>query len=469
MCFPEKKSNRRFNSAGTEKPGSPYENETDNYNQTHYQLFYNKKINSNWKFNTAVFATTGEGYYEQYKTDQAYATYRLPDQIINGNQVTSSEFIRQLWLYNIYYGTNFSFQFKKDKQEVIIGGSNSIYHGQHYGKLIWASNGVPKDHIWYDIGARKTEQHLFGKWLQQVGAVSIFGDVQIRNVHYHIDGFRNNPSVMVNNKWLFINPKAGIRYKKNGYSTYLSYALANKEPNRDDFEAGTSELPKHETLHDLEFGIDKAFDKVKVSATLYHMYYSNQLVLTGKINDVGAYTRTNIPKSYRSGIELETQIAILKWLSLNNNLALSQNKIRSFTEYVDDYDEGGQQVFNYKKTNLTFSPAVVYNAALSANVDQAFQINIITKYVSRQYLDNTSRKDRSLSPYLVQDLQFNYTLKRKGIKSVDIIFQVYNIWNNLYSPNGYTYSYVYGRELIRNNFYYPMAERNFLLGLNINL
>ncbi|MFN5422778.1 MAG: TonB-dependent receptor [bacterium] len=462
-------TNRRFNSAGTEKPGSPYENETDNYQQTHYQLFYNKKINSNWKFNTALFATTGEGHYEQYKSEQEYATYQLADQTINGNQVSTSDFIRQLWLDNLYYGTNFSFQLKKEKKEVILGGGNSVYDGGHFGKIIWASNGAPKDHRWYDFDAKKIEQHLFGKWIQKVGLVSLFGDVQIRNVHYKIGGFRNNPGVRIDNKWLFINPKAGLRYNKNGYNAYISYAMANKEPNRDDFEAGTTEIPKHETLHDIEIGIDKTFDQIKLSATLYHMYYRNQLVLTGKINDVGAYTRTNIPNSYRSGIELEAQIAILKWLTFNNNLALSQNKIRSISEYVDDYDDGGQQVFNYDRTNLAFSPALVYNAALSAKVSSAFQINLLTKYVSRQYLDNTSRKDRSLAAYFVQDLQFNYTFTPKGIKSIDVILQVYNIWNKLYAPNGYTYSYFYGRDLIRNNFYYPMAERNVMFGVNINL
>ena len=462
------KNNRRFNSAGTEKPGMPYENEIDNYLQTHYQLFYNKKINNNWNFNTAVFATTGEGYYEQYKSEQEYATYRLPDQEVNGSQVSTSDFIRQLWLDNIYYGTNFSFQLKDNTKEIILGGGSSVYDGKHFGKIIWASYGAPKDHKWYDFDAKKTEQHLFGKWMQKIGLLSLFGDVQLRNVSYAIDGFRNNPGVTVDQHWLFINPKVGLKYCKDGYNAYLSYAIANKEPNRDDFEAGTTELPKHETLHDIELGIEKSFENIKVSAALYHMYYRNQLVLTGKINDVGAYTRTNIPNSYRSGIELEAQLTLLKWLTFNNNLALSQNKIRSFTEYIDDYDEGEQKTFNYDKTNLAFSPSAVYNAVLTAQINQSLQVNLTTKYVSRQYLDNTSRKERSLDAYLVQDLQFNYSLKPKGLKSIDLMFHAYNIWNKLYAPNGYTYSYYYGRELIRNNFYYPMAERNFMIGVNIN-
>jgi|688.fasta_scaffold54905_6 iron complex outermembrane receptor protein len=462
-------NNRKFNSAGSEKPGDPYENETDNYQQTHYQLFYNKNINSSWKFNAALFATKGDGYYEQYKAEEEYQQYGLSEPVINGEEISSSDFIRQLWLDNIYYGTNFSFQLKEAKKEIILGGGNSIYEGQHVGKIIWASHGAPKDFRWYDLDARKSEQYVFGKWLQQAGSISIFGDLQMRTVHYAIGGFRNTPNVSINKNWMFINPKAGVRFTKNGYNAYLSYALANKEPNRDDFEAGSAEMPRHETLHDIEAGIEKKLRGAKLSATFYHMNYKNQLVLTGKINDVGAYTRTNIPTSSRTGIELEAEIKLAKWLTLNNNIALSSNKIRKFTEYVDDYDEGKQQATNYDRTNLAFSPAVVYNAILSAKPVKQLEVNLTTKYVSRQYLDNSSRKDRSLDAYLIQDLQFNYTFLPKGMKSIDLMVQINNIWSKLYAPNGYTYSYIYDSELVKNNYYFPMAERNFMVGLNINL
>ncbi len=464
-------NNRKFNSAGTEKPGDPYENETDNYQQTHYQLFYNKNINSSWKFNAALFATKGDGYYEQYKAEEEYEKYGLAKPLVNGEEITTSDFIRQLWLDNIYYGSNFSFQLKEAKKEILLGGGNSIYEGNHFGKIIWASHGAPKDFKWYNLDARKTEQHIFGKWLQQVGSVSIFGDLQMRSVQYSIGGFRNTPNVLINKKWIFINPKTGIRYVKNGYSSYLSYALANKEPNRDDFEAGSSETPKHETLHDIEAGIEKKYRGIQLSATFYHMYYKNQLVLTGKINDVGAYTRTNIPTSSRTGIELEAEIKLAKWLTLSNNIALSSNKIRKFTEYVDNYDdnEGKQLATNYERTNLAFSPAMVYNATLSAKPVKQLEVNLTTKYVGRQYLDNSSRKDRSLDAYAIQDLQFNYTFLPKGMKSIELMTQINNIWSKLYAPNGYTYSYIYGSELVKNNYYYPMAERNFMIGLNINL
>ncbi len=461
-------TDRRFNSAGTDKPGTPYDNETDNYSQTHYQLFYNKKFNSKWSFNGALFATTGNGYYEQYKADQKYSSYGLKNPQVNGIAITKTDLIRQLWLDNIYFGTNFSFQMKDENREIILGGGNSQYNGKHFGKIIWAQTGISKDHRWYDLDAKKTEQHAFGKWMEKIGKFHLFGDLQLRNVNYSIEGFRYNPTLAVDQHWLFINPKTGVRYTDGGYSSFISYAMANKEPNRDDFEAGATNMPKHETMHDFEAGIEKTFKRLKVSATLYHMRYKNQLVLTGKINDVGAYTRTNIPSSYRTGFELETVLSIFDWLEFNNNIALSENKLKNHKEYYDDYDAGGQKSSSYEKSNIAFSPSVVENATLTFKLPKNIEARLISKYVGRQYLDNTSRKDRSLAPYHVQDLVFNCTINPKKMKSIELILQLNNIWNKLYAPNGYTYSYKYGGELVKNNYYYPMAERNLMVGLNMN-
>lgn len=461
-------TDRRYNSAGTDKKGLPYDNETDNYTQTHYQLFYNKKFNSKWSFNGAVFATAGNGYYEQYKAGQKYSNYGLSNPVVNGVAITKTDLVRQLWLDNLYYGTNFSFQMKDENREIIVGGGNSQYDGNHVGKIIWAQNSIAKEHRWYDLDAKKTEQHVFGKWMEKIGKFHFFGDIQMRNVDYTIEGFRYNPTLAVNQHWLFINPKAGLRYTHDGYSSFISYAMANKEPNRDDFEAGSTNMPKHETLHDFEAGIEKTNNKLKVAATLYHMRYRNQLVLTGKINDVGAYTRTNIPSSYRTGLELETVWSIFDWLEFNNNVALSSNKVKNHKEYYDDYDAGDQKSSTYAKSNIAFSPSVVENATLSIRLPKNIEARIISKYVSRQYLDNTSRKDRSLDPYFVQDLMFNYTINPKKMKSIELILQVNNIWDKCYAPNGYTYSYKYGGELIKNNYYYPMAERNLMFGLNLN-
>jgi iron complex outermembrane receptor protein len=251
-------------------------------------------------------------------------------------------------------------------------------------------------------------------------------------------------------------------------SAYLSYAKATKEPNRDDFEAGANEIPRPETLHDFEAGIEKKAGKLTLAGTFYFMDYVNQLVLMGKVNDVGAYTRTNIPNSFRTGIELELNLAATKWMQISNNLALSRNKIRNFTDYIDDYASGNQMATQYENTDIAFSPSLVNNTTVSLDILKNLEVNWNTKYVGRQYLDNTSRKNRSLDPFLVQDIAFNWTIPMKNLKSLELIGQINNIWNTLYAPNGYTYSYFYGRTESINNFYYPMAERNFMVGLNIH-
>jgi iron complex outermembrane receptor protein len=191
--------------------------------------------------------------------------------------------------------------------------------------------------------------------------------------------------------------------------------------------------------------------------------------LTGKINDVGAYTRTNIPISYRAGIEIESNFIISEKLQFLNNIALSTNKVRNFTEFYDDYDAGGQKTNFYNSSNIAFSPAIVENATLSYKPFDQTEIRLNSKYVSRQYLDNTSRKDRSIAPFFAQDILINHIFKTKSISSIELLFQVNNIWNKLYAPNGYTFSYLFNNQMSINNYYYPMAERNIMVGLNINL
>ena len=461
--------NPRYNEAGQRSVGDPYDNETDNYWQTHYQLFYNKKINSRWNFNSSLYTTTGRGYYEQYKEAQNYSDYGLTPPVINGFINNETDLVRQLWLDNIFYGLNLSTQYKQLNRELTFGANTSMYDGNHFGKIIWSDILIPKEHKWYDLNAHKNEQSIYGKWMEKRGDFQFFGDAQIRNVQYDLNGFRTNPALFINQQWTFFNPKTGIRYSKNNLSTYISYAKATKEPNRDDFEAGKSEIPKSEKLDDFEAGIQKTEKKYRIGITLYYMNYRDQLVLTGKINDVGAYTRTNIPKSFRRGIELEGNYVFYKWLQFSNNLALSQNKIKSFTEYYDDYDNGGQKTNHFSSTNIALSPTVVHHSTLTATISKNTDVKWITKYVSRQYLDNTSREDRSLDPYFINDIQLNKSFVTKSANTISIIFQVNNLLNTLYTPNGYTYSYQYGGQVVNNNYYYPMAKRNWMLALNISL
>jgi iron complex outermembrane receptor protein len=222
-------------------------------------------------------------------------------------------------------------------------------------------------------------------------------------------------------------------------------------------------------LNDIELGLQKNGKVFRYGVTVYYMDYKDQLILTGKINDVGAYTRTNIPKSYRAGIEIEGVYSFMPWLQLSSNLSLSQNKIKAFTEYYDDYDNGGQKQNIYNQSDIAFSPALVNNNILSTSLTKNTELRWISKYVSRQYLDNTSRKDRSLDPYFINDLHLSHQFQTKQVKNISITFQLNNLFDVNYSPNGYTYSYLYGGELIKNNYYYPMAGRNWMLALNITL
>ena len=466
------KINRRYNAAGTEKPGEPYANETDNYTQTHYQLFYNHKFSNYLKGNIAVFLTRGKGYYEQYKAAASLASYGLPDYNDGTNIITSTDLIRRLWLDNNLYGTVLSLQYQKNKTSIIAGGGWNNYDGKHFGEIISAKvqAAVPHDYRWYNLTAYKADLSAYAKWTQRIAANwQTFVDMQVRHIDYKINGFRDNPTLKVKNNYTFFNPKAGITFTKKNTQAYFSYAHASKEPNRDDFEAGTSTAPKAEELHDLEAGVEQKNDRYSWGVNLYYMLYKNQLVLTGKINDVGAYTRTNIPGSYRAGIELQGSYKASSWFNLSGNIAFSENKIKNFTEYLDDYDNGGQQTNFYKKTDISFSPAVVGNASMNFIPIKNAEINLVSKYVSRQYLDNTSQRSRSLHDYFTEDIRISYEFHGKNFKSIQLFTQVNNLSSTKYEPNGYTFSYVSGGSLTTENYYFPMATINFMAGLNIKL
>ncbi len=467
-----KSGNRTINYAGMEKPGTPYDNETDNYTQTHYQLFFTQQLNKEISFNTALFLTRGKGYYEQYKANKKFVDYGLSNLIIGSTTITRSDFIRQLWLDNYYYGNIFSLQYKKNNTQLIVGGAYAKYDGEHYGKLVWSSNGgLPEpNYKWYDHEAAKKDFNIYTKWQQNFSTHwNLFADVQYRSVGYTIDGFRDNRGLTIDNNYNFFNPKAGINYNNKGWNAYLSYGVAAKEPNRDDFEAGNTQQPKPERLQDVELGIEKKLLNCNWSATLYYMNYKNQLILTGQINDVGAYTRTNIPKSYRMGVELQGGIKFNSWMNASANLALSKNKVKNFTEYIDDYDNGGQKTTVYNLPDIPFSPSVVGGASINILPFKNAELSLLSKYVSKQYLDNTESDSRSLNSFYVQDVRAIYTIKKKWLKEVNIIAQVNNIFGKKYEPNGYTYSYFVGGETVTENFYFPMAGTNFMIGLNVRL
>jgi iron complex outermembrane recepter protein len=463
-------TNRTYNPAGTEKPGTPYDNQTDNYQQDHYQLFFNHGINNSWSFNTAFFLVNGKGYYEQYRAQNKFSSYGLPNVTIGTTTITKTDLVRQLWLDNSFYGQIASLQYRKAGTQFTFGGGWNTYEGLHFGRVIWAQMGIPKDHEWYRLPALKKDANVYAKWQQKLtGHLELFADAQFRHVNYEMNGFRDNPTLIIERDFNFFNPKAGLSYSKNGWHAYASYALGQKEPNREDFEAGTVNQPKAEKLHDMEAGVEGKASGFSFAANFYYMIYKDQLVLTGKINDVGAYTRENVPDSWRRGVELQVSKPFTSWLNIAGNIAFSENKIKGFTEFVDDYDHGGQLEVHHANKDIAFSPAVVGGLTVNIIPAKIATLSLLSKYVSRQYLDNTGNATRALQPYFLQDARLNLSIPNKLFSNVNIIGQVNNVFNKMYEPNGYTFSYFYLNQTTTENYYFPMAGRNYMIGLNVRL
>jgi iron complex outermembrane receptor protein len=458
-------TNRTYNPAGMEKSDAPYKNQTDNYQQTHYQLFYNKTINSKLSWNTAVFLTRGKGYYEEYKGGAVLHDY------IENAAATILDLVRRKWLDNNFYGQIASLIYEEGKNKYTLGGAWNTYDGLHYGRLPYLSSlGISPNFNYYFNNAIKKDVNTYFKWNHQFNdAFSSFVDVQYRNVVHNMYGFDHNAALIVKRNFDFINPKAGLFYKTKNTNYYASIALAHKEPNRDDFEAATNEQPKQEILTDIETGFNTKKGNFEWGANVYVMNYKDQLVLTGKINDIGAYTRTNVPKSSRIGIELEEKWKLNSFLTSAGNISFSQNKIEAFTEYIDDYDKGGQIAIAHKNTNITLSPNLTANHSLLVKLTNQWNFNFTSKYVSKQYLDNTQNEARILKAYFLQDISTSYTLLNKQKWNASINLYANNIFNKLYEPNGYTFSYIYEGATTTSNNYFPMAGSNFWLSLKINL
>lgn len=464
-------SARTFNSSGTEKPGTPYANETDNYRQDYYRAFLTHEFNSRWTLNAAIFLTRGKGYYENYRAGETLSDYGLSP-VINGNDtLTETDLVRQLWLDNYFYGSTVSTQYQRKKITLILGTAYSSYDGRHYGRIPWAQIGLNNpEHEFYNLSAFKQDLNLYGKlnW-EFVSNVHLYVDLQYRFVNYILNGFRNNPEVFRREQYNFFNPKVGFTYNITAFDRlFISSAVAQKEPNRDDFEvAGQS--PKPEILIDTELGYSRSKSRYALEANAFYMHYINQLILTGKINDVGAYTRTNVPESYRAGIELQGAVNFLKICRLQANLAFSVNKIKRFTEYIDNYDTYTQETITHQNTDIAFSPQWVGGATLSVNPVKGLYFDLVSKVVSRQYMDNTQNKARSLNPFNVTDFRARYEFSFWKVKGLGIFVNLFNIANAKYEPNGYTFSYIYGGESYTENFYYPQARFHWMAGLNIRL
>lgn len=457
-----------------------YDNETDNYQQDHYQLIYTGKLGQNWKTNLALHYTDGRGYYEQFREDDAFKNYGLPNVQIGDQLIESTDIIRRRWLDNDFYGFVGSVNYisTDGKWDMILGGGANRYDGDHFGEIIWARvSGLTniRDR-YYDNNAIKDDQNIYLKTTYELKeGLNLFGDLQFRGIQYSFEGVNDDLRVVNGNEnYLFFNPKVGVSYEKLGKTWYASYAVANREPTRSDFtDNPIKEIPKPERLQNVEAGIRAKKGKWSYNANLYYMGYQDQLILTGQINDVGAYIRENVPMSYRAGIELDAAFSLSKHFTFGGNLALSRNKISKFTEYIDDYSGADfrQESINYQNTDIAFSPNIVSSAILEYQPIKNLSINWLSKYVGRQFLDNTSNKARSLDEFLTNDLRISYQFQPRYFKSLELNLLVNNLFNEMYEPNGYTFSYFVpgetnNRELVTENYFYPMAGINFLMGVS---
>ena len=450
-----------------------YPNQTDNYQQDHYQLLSSHILSSNWTFNFNLHYTKGAGYYEEYKEADKFANYGVPN-IINGTEtIKKTDLIRRKWLDNDFYGTTFSLVYQgNNKLSANIGGGFNQYDGKHFGEIIWAkyAQNIPFGYRWYNNDATKKDFNLYGKVNYALTEnLNAFADLQIRTVNYTMVGIASKrQDITQKADYSFFNPKLGLTYQlANNSSIYASYSIGNKEPGRQDFVDNAPKAPLAESLNDVEIGFKTQKSNVAFSMNGYLMSYKNQLVLTGKVNDVGEAIRTNVADSYRMGVEIEAGVKVAKTLKVNANITLSNNKIKNFSEIVPNYDGGADMVNQFTETNIAFSPSTIFGSQILYNPLKNLEVGFLSKYVGKQYLDNTTDEKRKLNSYFTNDLRAIYTIKGKTLKEVNFSFLVNNIFNTLYESNGYSYSYISEKQIITENYYYPQAGTNVLLGVNL--
>jgi iron complex outermembrane receptor protein len=453
-----------------------YANQTDNYQQDYYQAFYTYIFNKNWKANIGAHYTYGRGYYEEFKEDANFSTYKLPDTLfLADTALTKGDFIRRRWLDNDFYGAIYSVTYTKEKWNIVLGGAANRYDGRHRGELIWAehSQGSSMNDTFYLGKSTKSEASFYVKATYALSEkLEGYVDVQGRTINYTGKGEDLNGSTYLpydfNLQYNFFNPKAGLTYQLPNTSNVYGYVgVAHKEPTRNDIiQASESSMPKPEQLINYELGYRKSWSKSAITINGYYMDYKDQLVTTGELNDVGAYNRVNVAKSYRAGIEATAGVQIIPTVRWQVTATYSQNKIKNFTEYVDDWDNGGQLKIEHNNTAIAYSPNWIGSSMISFTPFKGFETALISKYVGKQYLDNTQNDTRKLDAFFVNDLRMSYEFAVKNIfKAVRVGVLVNNIFDTQYESNGYTWSAQYLGARNDYNYYYTQAGTNYLANL----
>jgi len=450
-----------------------YKNETDNYWQDNYQLHYSKEINSSLSANVALHYTHGHGYYENLVQNSKYSSFNLPDAILNSDTISSSDFITQRWLKNDFYGFTYSLTYKKNKFNAVLGGGWNHYLGNHFGDVVWAKIVTFDGQIyqWYHGTGNKKDLNTFLKINYSLtNKLNLFADLQFRNIIYSIAGFDDNlKDVTQDHKYNFFNPKSGLVFNFNEkQKIYTSIGISQREPDRGNFtDADPGKTPSPEKLFDYEAGYEFHSLQFKIKANLYYMNYLDQLILTGKINDVGATILTNVPKSYRQGIEIETGVRILENLNWYGNITISRNIIPVFSDYTDNWDTGSQDIETLKNKTISFSPSIIAASAIDYNPFRKFHLSLNSKYVGKQYIDNTQSTERMLDAYLIQSISFVYTIENKIFKELTCQFAVNNFTNKKYETNAWVYKYIEGGSLQKVDGYFPQAGINYMFNMGI--
>lgn len=473
-------SNRTYNPAGQERPGEPYDNQTDNYQQDHYQLHYSYRLTDGWNANASLHMTYGRGYYEEYKADQLLSNYDLANISLPDTTISRTDLIRDRWLENWFYGTVFSSTYSApERWNLTVGGGYNEYDGRHFGQVNWAEFAATSDknETYYDNDSFKTDFNLFAKLQYDITSrLTGYADLQYRSVTYDflgkdvIDqqgGGKRIVDLRQHDALQFWNPKGGLTYKiAPGQRAYASFSMGNKEPTREEYVNSTPEnRPKHESLYDWEAGWRGRFESWTAQVNFYYMFYRDQLIQTGEVNDVGASLRQNVPESYRAGFEIQGGVQLTEHFSWEANATLSRNKIEEYTQYITNVGTGQQIARTYENTDIAFSPELIANSMLTYRY-KSLIAEWTSKYVSRQYLDNTATRSRSIDPYWINDLRLQYELPNLGtLPQLTLTLQMNNVLDQMYETGGYTYGFISGGREIHQNFYYPQAGRNFLLEL----
>ncbi|MEZ4809557.1 MAG: TonB-dependent receptor [Allomuricauda sp.] len=465
------RTNRTFNPAGlyTDENGIAqfYDKEEDNYKQDHFQWHWNQTLNPQWNTNLALHYTRGRGYFEQFREDDDFATYGFEPLVVNGEPVDTTDLVRRRWLDNDFYGAVFSAVYNDGQLKLIPGAGYNVYEGDHFGEVIWArfaSDSEIRDR-YYDDTSRKTDFNVYLKANYKLDDKwAVFGDMQYRGVGYEANG---EDTGSVDDTFNFFNPKAGVTLDLNRNNNfYFSYARANREPNRNDYENGN---PKPEQLNDFELGWRYVSEEFQANTNIYYMRYKDQLVLTGELNDVGAPIRANVGDSYRLGLEVDAQVQLGNKFTWRPNLALSTNRN---IDFIFQRDGELQDLGN---THIAYSPQVVAGNIFSFRPNQNLQLSLLSKFVGKQYMGNIDAGASVLKSYSQTDFNVQYVIETNSfVKSIELSGLVNNIFDADIVSNGYFYTYDDDFSnpgtitTIEGAGYYPQAGTNFLLGATFN-